>query len=58
MNKLNFKDTWALVKGKLKQKYTQLTSDELSLIEQKEIELYRRLQQRLGKRSEEISKNF
>lgn len=48
------KGAWNEVKGKLKQKYGQLTDDDLTFSEGKEDELYGRLQQRLGKTKEEI----
>jgi uncharacterized protein YjbJ (UPF0337 family) len=54
MEKLNVKGSWNEVKGKLKQKYGQLTDDDLTFAEGKEDELYGRLQQRLGKTKEEI----
>jgi uncharacterized protein YjbJ (UPF0337 family) len=54
MNKLQFKGSWNEVKGKLKQKYAQLTDDDLTYAEGKEDELIGRLQKRLGKSAEEI----
>jgi uncharacterized protein YjbJ (UPF0337 family) len=54
MNKLQFKGSWNEVKGKLKQKYTQLTDDDLKYAEGEEDELVGRLQKRLGKSAEEI----
>jgi uncharacterized protein YjbJ (UPF0337 family) len=54
MEKLSVKGAWNEVKGKLKQKYGQLTDDDLTFAEGKEDELYGRLQQRLGKTKEEI----
>jgi len=54
MNKLQFKGSWNEVKGKLKQKYTQLTDDELKYAEGKEDELVGRLQKKLGKSAEEV----
>ena len=54
MEKLQVKGAWNEVKGKLKQKYGQLTDDDLTFAEGKEDELYGRLQQRLGKTKEEI----
>lgn len=48
------KGHWNEVKGKLKQKYGQLTDDDLAYAEGKEDELYGRLQQKLGKTKEEI----
>ena len=49
-------DAWNELKGKLKQKYGQLTDDDLTFAEGKEDELLGRLQQRLGKDKEEIRK--
>jgi uncharacterized protein YjbJ (UPF0337 family) len=54
MEKLRMKGAWNEVKGKLKQKYGQLTDDDLTFSEGKEDELYGRLQQRLGKTKDEI----
>jgi uncharacterized protein YjbJ (UPF0337 family) len=54
MEKLQIKGAWNEMKGKLKQKYGQLTDDDLSYSEGKEDELYGRLQQRLGKTKDEI----
>ena len=52
--KLEVKGGWNEVKGKLKQKYGQLTDDDLSFSEGKEDELFGRLQQKLGKTKEAI----
>jgi uncharacterized protein YjbJ (UPF0337 family) len=54
MNKLQFKGSWNEVKGKLKQKYAQLTDDDLKYAEGKEDELVGRLQKKLGKSAEEV----
>lgn len=54
MNKLNVKGNWNEVKGKLKQKYGQLTDDDLAYVEGKEEELLGRLQQKTGKKKEEL----
>ena len=58
MDKLQIKGTWNVVKGKLKQKYAELTDDDLTFAEGKEEELYGRLQQKLGKTREEIRKDI
>ena len=52
--KLLVKGSWNEVKGKLKQKYGQLTDDDLSFAEGKEDELLGRLQRRLGKSKEHL----
>ena len=54
MDKLRVKGSWNEAKGKLKQKYGQLTDDDLSYTEGKEDELYGRLQQKLGKTKDEL----
>jgi uncharacterized protein YjbJ (UPF0337 family) len=54
MNKLQFKGSWNEVKGKLKQKYAQLTDDDLAYAEGKDDELIGKLQKRLGKSAEEV----
>ena len=52
--KLEVKGGWNEVKGKLKQKYGQLTDDDLAFSEGKEDELLGRLQQKLGKTKEDL----
>lgn len=54
MNILNIKGTWNEMTGKLKQKYANLTDDDLLFAEGKEDELLGRLQNKLGKTKEEI----
>jgi uncharacterized protein YjbJ (UPF0337 family) len=56
MNKLQFKGSWNEVKGKLKQKYAQLTDDDLTYSEGKDDELIGKLQKKLGKSAEEVRK--
>jgi len=46
------------MKGKLKQKYGQLTDDDLTFAEGKEEELLGRLQQRLGKTKEDVRREL
>ncbi len=58
MNKLKMRGSWNEVKGRLKQKYADLTDDDLMFAEGKEEELYGRLQKRLGKSKEEIRKEI
>lgn len=53
-NLTELKGNWKETKGKLKQRYAQLTDDDLLLIEGKEEELIGRLQARLGKTKDEI----
>ena len=54
MNDLTIEGNWNQVKGKLKQKYSDLTDDDLKFQEGKEDELYGRLQTKLGKTKDEI----
>ena len=58
MDKQEVKGTWNEIKGKIKQKYGQLTDDDLTYTEGKEDEMYGRLQQKLGKTKDEIRKEF
>ncbi len=55
-NKLNIKGNWDILKGKLKQKYAQLTDNDLLFIEGKEDELLGNLEKKLGQTKEEIRK--
>jgi uncharacterized protein YjbJ (UPF0337 family) len=54
MNTLSMKGNWNEVAGKLKQKFANLTDDDLLFKEGKEEELSGRLQKKLGKTKEEI----
>jgi uncharacterized protein YjbJ (UPF0337 family) len=58
MTNLQFKGGWNQVKGKLKQKYGQLTDDDLTFAEGKEDELLGRLQQKLGKSKEDLRREL
>jgi uncharacterized protein YjbJ (UPF0337 family) len=51
---LQLKGNWNEIKGKLKQKYGQLTDDDLAFAEGKEDELLGRLQKRLGRTKDEL----
>ena len=48
MNDLKIKGNWKEKKGKLKQKYAELTDQDLTYTEGKEEELVGRIQKRLG----------
>lgn len=54
MTKLEIKGSWNEMKGKLKQKYGQLTDDDLAFADGKDDELLGRLQKKLGRTKEEI----
>ncbi|MBL7841763.1 MAG: CsbD family protein [Cyclobacteriaceae bacterium] len=56
--KLELKGTWNEAKGKLKQKYGELTDDDLMFAEGKEDELLGRLQKRLGRTKDDIRKEL
>jgi len=58
MNTQELKGNWNEMKGKLKQKYADLTDDDLTYVDGKEDELYGRLQQKLGKTKEELKDEF
>jgi len=58
MTKLEFKGGWDEVKGKLKQKYAQLTDDDVTFAEGKDDELLGRLQQKLGKSKEDLRREI
>ena len=51
---LKIKGNWNEIKGKIKQKYANLTNDDLLYEEGKEDELYGRLQKKTGKTKEQI----
>ncbi len=54
MSTLEMKGSWNIAKGKLKQKFAQLTDDDLQFVEGKEDELVGRIQKRTGKSKEDI----
>ena len=48
MENLQIKGEWNIIKGNLKQKWAELTDDDLQLIEGKQDELLGRIQKRTG----------
>ena len=56
MNKLKIKGNWNETAGKLKQKFANLTDDDLLFAKGKEKELWGRLQTKLGKTKEQLHK--
>jgi uncharacterized protein YjbJ (UPF0337 family) len=56
--KLQFKGSWNEAKGKLKQKYAQLSDNDLTFADGKEDELLGRLQQKLGKSKEDLRREI
>jgi uncharacterized protein YjbJ (UPF0337 family) len=55
MNKLQFKGEWHEFKGKLRQKFAELTDDDVDYAEGQEEELLGHLQKKLGKTQEELA---
>lgn len=58
MNTTELKGKWNEIKGKLKQKYADLTDDDLLFDEEKEDEMYGKIQQKVGATKEEVEKMF
>jgi uncharacterized protein YjbJ (UPF0337 family) len=56
MSTLTVKGNWNIAKGKLKQKFAQLTDDDLQFVEGKEDELIGRIQKRTGQAKEQIER--
>jgi uncharacterized protein YjbJ (UPF0337 family) len=54
MTKLEIKGNWNEIKGRLKQKYAQLTDDDLAFEEGKEDEVLGRIQKRTGEAKEDL----
>lgn len=54
MDRLEIKGNWNEMKGRLKQKYANLTDDDLMYEEGRDDELIGRIQQRLGKSRDEV----
>jgi uncharacterized protein YjbJ (UPF0337 family) len=54
MNELRFKGTWNEVKGKIRQKYGELTDDDLAYTKGQDEELIGKIQKRLGKTRDEV----
>jgi len=54
MTKLELRGSWNEVKGRLKQKYADLTDDDLTFADGKDDELLGRLQKKLGRTKEQI----
>ncbi|MFN6947297.1 MAG: CsbD family protein [Cytophagaceae bacterium] len=54
MDDLQIKGNWNIIKGKIKEKYSDFTDDDLTYADGKEDELLGRLQMKLGKSKEEV----
>ena len=57
-NSKEIKGNWNEFKGKLKQKFADLTDDDLLFEEGKEDEMWGKLQQKIGKTEKEIKSLF
>ena len=57
-NSNEIKGSWEEFKGKLKQKYAELTDDDLMYEEGQEQEMWGKLQNKLGKTEKEIKSLF
>jgi uncharacterized protein YjbJ (UPF0337 family) len=56
MTTLEMKGNWNIVKGRLKQKWANLTEDDLQYVEGREDELLGRIQKRTGQTREAVEK--
>lgn len=56
MNTMEIKGDWNIIKGKLKQKWADLTDDDLASVEGKADELIGRIQKRTGQSREIVEK--
>ena len=56
MNKLEMRGNWNIAKGKLKQKWANLTDDDLRFEEGQQDELIGRIQRRTGQTREQVQK--
>ncbi|KOS08121.1 general stress protein CsbD [Flavobacterium akiainvivens] len=57
-NSTELKGHWDELKGKLKQKYAELTDDDLKYEEGKDDEMWGRIEQKVGKAKKEILSLF
>lgn len=57
-NSTELRGHWDELKGKLKQKYAELTDDDLTYEEGKDDEMWGRIEQKLGKAKKEILSLF
>lgn len=57
-NSTEIQGNWDEFKGKLKQKYAELTDDDVTYEEGKENEMWGKLEQKLGKAKKEIMSLF
>ncbi len=55
---LELKGSWNVIKGKLKEKYANLTDDDLAYEEGKEDQMFGRIQQKVGKSKDELMQDI
>lgn len=58
MNNTELKGNWNVLKGKLKQKYSELTDDDLTYTEGQEDEIWGLIQKKVGKTKSEIQEEI
>jgi uncharacterized protein YjbJ (UPF0337 family) len=58
MNEETAKGNWNEMKGKIKQKWGDVTDDDLTYAEGKEDEMWGKLQQKVGKSKDEIKREI
>lgn len=58
MNEQTIKGNWNEMKGKIKQKWGDITDDDLTYAEGKEDEMWGKLQQKVGKTKDEINREI
>ena len=58
MNKLELKGDWSILKGHLKQKWAELTNDDLDYSEGQQDELLGRIQKRTGETREAVESSI
>ena len=56
MNTLQMKGNWNIIKGKLKERWGQLTDDDLQFVQGQEQQLVGRIQKRTGERREAVER--
>ncbi len=56
MENTEIKGNWNVIKGKLKQKYAELTDDDLTYAEGKKDEMLGKIQKKIGKTEDELNK--
>lgn len=55
---LNLKGNWNEIKGKIKQKYANVTDDDLTFAEGKAEEMLGKLEKKTGKKKEELKREI